>query len=124
MTILVPAALAFTLVQPTVPTSTLAHLAGATTLRDAIAQQHVAPTVVMRHPRFGTAAPQASSSFGRKIAFTVTGVLAGFLAGAAAGGAIDHAIGCNCDDPGLRGAVLGGFGGAAAGATLGMLLAR
>lgn len=123
MTIIVPAVLALTLVHAPVSPPPLAHFTHATTLREAIAQQHLAAPV--RQPtQFGRPVSHATSSMGRKVAFAVTGVLVGFLAGATAGGAIDSAIGCSCDDPGLRGAVFGGFAGASAGAALGILLAR
>lgn len=56
----------------------------------------------------------------RRVAGAAVGALGGFFAGAYLGAAIEGDS-CNCDDPGLKGAVIGGPTGAVAGGIVGGL---
>ena len=60
-------------------------------------------------------------SASRKVLGGVIGAVAGFLAGFYLGAAIEGQ-GCGCDDPGLRGGMIGAPIGAASGAVLGVKL--
>ena len=61
--------------------------------------------------------PVKQRSVRRKVFGAIVGAAGGFFAGAYLGAAIEGD--CNCDDPGLRGAVIGGPIGAATGGVLG-----
>ncbi|MGH9411972.1 MAG: hypothetical protein ACRD1V_21255 [Vicinamibacterales bacterium] len=96
----------------------------AAVLRDAIARQAHAGIVLAQYRPTEMVTPPHASPLGEKIAAGVLGGIGGFYAGLFAGYGIDRGIfRCECDDPGLRGAVIGGFSGAALGSWLGVWLA-
>jgi hypothetical protein len=76
-------------------------------------------TAALRYPSFPL--PQVSGkkqrSGGRKFLGAVVGAAGGFFGGAYLGAAIEGE--CNCDDPGLRGAIIGAPIGAVTGGILG-----
>lgn len=75
--------------------------------------------------RSRSAGPTPRAGTGAQIAGGILGGVIGFFTGAYTGAAIEnHASPCRCDDPGLRGAVIGGPVGAVAGAIIGVLLVR
>ncbi|HET7217692.1 MAG TPA: hypothetical protein VFJ02_06570 [Vicinamibacterales bacterium] len=74
------------------------------------------------HPWPGTRRASSYRAVQRGLAGAALG-LAGFLAGGLTGAAIEG-TGCACDDPGLQGFMIGAPVGAAAGAILGVWLAR
>jgi hypothetical protein len=64
-------------------------------------------------------------SVGRQIIGGVLGAGVGFFAGIFVGGAIENQfVPCHCDDPGLKGAVIGAPIGAVAGAIFGAIVSR
>jgi len=66
-----------------------------------------------------------SASTGRRVVWTVVGAAAGFFAGGYLGSAIENAVApCGCDDPGLKGALIGIPIGAVAGGVTGYLLSK
>jgi hypothetical protein len=67
--------------------------------------------------------PRAPSSGWSKVLFGVLGGVGGFFAGGYLGAAIEGNS-CRCDDPGLKGALIGAPIGAIAGAAVGVALAR
>jgi hypothetical protein len=81
-------------------------------------------TVVSQRPRVPTFAASPAGrhrSTGRKVLGGVIGAVGGFFAGAYVGAAIEGQ-GCGCDDPGLKGAMIGAPIGTVAGAVLGVRL--
>jgi hypothetical protein len=66
--------------------------------------------------------PRRRRSLGRKILGGVLGGVGGFVGGVYLGAAIEGAS-CNCDDPGLRGAIVGAPIGLVLGAIAGVALA-
>jgi len=69
--------------------------------------------------------PAKSASTGRRVLWTAIGAVGGFFGGLFLGAAIDNAVrDCECDDAGLKGAVIGGPIGAAAGGITGYLLSK
>ena len=69
--------------------------------------------------------PAKSVSTRRRVLWTVIGAAGGFFGGVVLGGAIDNAVrDCQCDDAGLKGAVIGGPIGAAAGGIAGFVLSK
>jgi hypothetical protein len=76
--------------------------------------------------RFGKPQQRTGSVHtGRRIAWTAIGAVGGFFGGAYLGAAIENAVApCGCDDPGLKGALIGMPIGAVAGGVAGFLLSR
>jgi hypothetical protein len=79
-------------------------------------------------PRQFAARPRqqaSSASTGRRVLWTSIGAAGGFFAGGYAGAWIENAVDpCHCDDPGLKGALIGMPIGAVAGGISGFLLSK
>jgi hypothetical protein len=75
---------------------------------------------------FATPRHRASSASTRqRVIWTSVGAAAGFFAGGAIGASIENAVSpCGCDDPGLKGALIGMPIGAVLGGVTGWLLAN
>ena len=73
-------------------------------------------------PATAPSPPWRRRSLGRKIVGGVLGGAGGFVGGAYLGAAIEGDR-CNCDDPGLRGAIIGAPIGLVLGAIAGVVLA-
>lgn len=119
MIILVPAALALTLIHAA-PSAAVVRAPAAASVRFAIAHQRL-PAPVARPRGAGLTSGHGGSSMARKVAYGAVGALGGFLLGGMIGAELTK--GCACDDPGLTGALFGGAGGAAGGAIFGVVLA-
>jgi len=76
--------------------------------------------------QFATPQQRASSAHtGRRVLWTIVGAAGGFFGGGYLGAAIDEAVSpCECDDPGLKGALIGIPIGAVAGGVTGYLLSK
>jgi hypothetical protein len=74
------------------------------------------------------ASPQqraGSRSTGRRVVWTAVGAAGGFFAGGYLGSAIENGVApCGCDDPGLKGALIGFPIGAIAGGVPGWMLSK
>jgi hypothetical protein len=88
----------------------------------ASAQQGMAPA----QRSFAEARQSAgSASTGRRVLWTAIGAVGGFFAGAYLGSAIENAVApCGCDDPGLKGALIGMPIGALAGGVTGFVVSK
>lgn len=78
-------------------------------------------------PRQSASPPPRTSSAntGRRVLWTAVGAAGGFFAGGYLGAAIENAVSpCHCDDPGLKGALIGIPIGAIAGGVAGFALSR
>ncbi len=101
--------------QPNRPPQSLRESAIALALKAA----NDTPAGKLAAPAVPATATRRERSVGRKILGGVLGGTAGFFAGGYLGAAIEGDR-CNCDDPGLQGALLGAPIGAAIGAILGV----
>ena len=94
-------------------------------------QRHAAAAALTAPPKANLTDSSARAQLNRprgastasKIGWGALGALGGFFAGGYLGAAIDGDCG-GCDDPGLKGALIGAPVGAIVGATLGVVLAR
>jgi hypothetical protein len=100
----------------------------ATPIRDAVANIRVSPAPRAENRRL--VGPVSSGPAGQRLSrptraaiFTAIGVVGGIYAGACVGAAIEGDS-CRCDDPGLKGALIGIPIGAAGGGSLGWMLGR
>ena len=94
-------------------------------IRHSLQRRLEAPIVILRAGEKPLPAPAPSPpkrrSAGRKIGFGILGAAGGFVGGAYLGAAIEGDS-CNCDDPGLGGAIIGAPIGAILGAIAGVVL--
>lgn len=88
-------------------------------------KRHAATAVTTRASVMTTLVqtPRKQASIWSKVLFGVLGGVGGFYAGAFLGAAIEGDS-CRCDDPGLKGALIGAPIGALVGASVGVALAR
>ena len=96
-------------------------------IRRSLQRRLEAPVVIIRAgekplPAAATPGPKRRRSVARKILGGVLGGVGGFVGGLYLGAAIEGES-CNCDDPGLRGAVVGAPIGLVLGAIAGVALA-
>jgi hypothetical protein len=96
-------------------------------IRRSLQRRLEAPIVIIRAgetplPAAATSPPKRRRSVGRKILGGVLGGAGGFVGGAYLGAAIEGDS-CDCDDPGLHGAIVGAPIGLVLGAIAGVALA-
>jgi len=96
-------------------------------IRRSLQRRLEAPIVIVRAgakplPAAAISLPKRRRSVGRKIFGGVLGGAGGFVVGAYLGAAIEGDS-CDCDDPGLRGAIIGAPIGLVLGAIAGVVLA-
>ena len=108
---------------------------GAAVLSPQVIQQGVADAVTRQGADEGriqmarqAGVPQqrsGSAGAGRRALWTIVGATGGFFGGAYLGASIENAVApCGCDDPGLKGALIGMPIGAVAGGITAFLLSR
>jgi hypothetical protein len=80
---------------------------------------------VQRVARADVAEIGVRSMNGRRVVSTILGAFSGFFLGGWFGGMLENSVApCNCDDPGLRGALIGMPAGATVGGVVGYQLVR
>lgn len=93
----------------------------------AISQALATPAPPLRPvaPRVQPRLSAGKGGSGKRAAWTAVGAVGGFFGGAFLGAGIENAVHpCNCDDPGLMGALIGMPVGAVAGGIAGFLLSK
>jgi len=93
-------------------------------IQQGIADAHARASFVRRQSA-APPQPAKAASTRHRVLWTAIGAAGGFFGGLFLGAAIDDAVrDCECDDAGLKGAVIGGPIGAAAGGMTGYLLSK